>query len=273
VGVAELSDEILMAYVDRQLGFEDHMRVEAAVARDPDLRARVEIFRATGAPLAKIFEKPMVEPVPAWLTDMVLNYEPGDHPQKARKPARNRFDFLRWWQGLFPELPRWQMAAAGIAILLAGVGVGSMLDRTNIPAGGQRLVMLDKGRLIAEGAFDDVLETTPSMQEMRIGGVGRDAIIMRVVLTFKSKDTSYCREFEVSSGAAGNQAGVACRTGSGRWAIEAYVPSRGGTRPAEETQPSIRISENVIDSIVSKIMDGDAFDGKDEAAVLKKNWP
>ena len=75
--MGDRNDELLMAYGDGELGPDDRVRVETLLANDPESRTHLDIFRATGAPLAVLFGKPMLEPIPAHLVAFVLNYECG----------------------------------------------------------------------------------------------------------------------------------------------------------------------------------------------------
>ena len=85
--MAEVTDELLMAYADADdaLSPLQRAKVEAFLQAHPSARRRIEIFRATGAPLSRLYGRPMAEPVPAHLKDFVLNY-----PLEAEGPGNHR---------------------------------------------------------------------------------------------------------------------------------------------------------------------------------------
>ncbi len=271
--MANLTDEILMAYADGELSTDDRVRVEAILHRDAESRARLGIFQSTGAPLAVLYEKPMLEPPPAHLVAMILNRGPAQtqkNMSRAKPMPRIR------WQWLFPDHLHWQMAAASAAMLVAGGSIGWSLHETSAPeAAGSQLVAFDDGHLYATGALQRVLDTTPSGQEARIAGAASDAVTMRVHLTFKTKGQYYCREYEVGAAGHGNHVGLGCRDAAGRWAIQVYVPS---TLPSPssstglQTVPAGATTEVAIDTVVDKLIDGDALGRNDEIAAINRRW-
>ncbi|HZV20498.1 MAG TPA: hypothetical protein VE986_03025 [Hyphomicrobiales bacterium] len=270
--MGDRTDEKLMAYVDGELGPKDRLMVEAELARNPQLRADLEVFRSTRAALEAIYDGPSKEPPPAWLVDMVLNYNV-DAP--ARQAQSRRYKLSKLLERLTEVLPQsqlqWRLAGSA-AILIVGVGIGWTAGRTFMqPGPASSIVTIDNGRLVAAGEFNTVLEGAPSMEEMWIGGSGRDAIIARVTLTYKAKHASYCREFEVASGSE-KELGVACRTNSGKWAIQAYVPTKGAIQSKDTLKPALRVGESIIDTIFDKTSDGDALGSKEEAAAIKRGW-
>ena len=61
--MAELSDEILMAYADGVLDADTAKRVEMALTDHPEYRERIEKFRATRHPVQRAFDDVMKEPM------------------------------------------------------------------------------------------------------------------------------------------------------------------------------------------------------------------
>ena len=87
--VAKVTDEMLMAYADGALALLLRgPRWKLSCRTDPEARRRVEIFRATGAPLSKLYGQPMSEPVPAHLRDFVLNYPLCAETPRAQRQKR-----------------------------------------------------------------------------------------------------------------------------------------------------------------------------------------
>lgn len=281
--MAKLTDEMLMAYADGQLNALARAKVEAVLPGDQDARRRLGVFRATGAPLAQLYAGPMAEPVPAHLKDFVLNYRAPAAPAKKASLAKGRLakalagsldkarrageSFGAWLAQPMPQTARWRLAAAPAAMLALGAGAGFFLHGGATP---DSLVAFEGGRILASGALRHVLETQPSGQEARIGGVRGEAVSMRATLTFKSKDDSYCREYEIATPGAGGFAGLGCRGRDGDWALQVHagtmVSAKDGSRPAAHTPPV------ALDEIVDRMIEGDAFGKKQEAEAIASGW-
>lgn len=275
--MAKVTDEMLMAYADGALSALGRAKVEAFLQANPEARRRVEVFRATGAPIAKLYEKPMAEPVPAYLKDFVLNY-PADAAlpkaqlswvglfQRLVSRARILTSIAQWFER--PAQPmRWQLAAASAALLALGVGAGAFLY-----SGGSSsdLVAFHDGHIYASGALRNVLEEEPSGRDARIGGIRGDAVTMRANLTFKSEQQTFCREYEIATPGARGFVGLGCRDSDGKWALEVHIPSggsaTGGVKPAGGSD------NDALDEIVNHMIDGDAFGNEQEAAAIKSGW-
>ena len=286
--MAKVTDEMLMAYADGALAPLARAKVEAFLQNDPEARRRVEIFRATGAPLSKLYGQPMSEPVPAHLRDFVLNYDaraatPKAQLSKMRLPtewmAKSLAGFAQnarlltaslaqWLEKPPSQTVRWQFAAASAAILAVGAGAGILMH-----GGGNassELVAFEDGHIFASGALQRVLETLPSGEEARIAGVRGQAVSMRANLTFKSKQQAYCREYEVATPGVGGFVGLGCRDRDGKWALEVHLPAggsaKGGVRPAGGAENA------ALDEVVDHMIDGDAFGSKQEDAAIGSGW-
>jgi hypothetical protein len=278
--VAKVTDEMLMAYADGALSPLARAKIEAFLQAHPDACRRIEIFRATGAPLSRLYGRPMAEPVPAYLKDFVLNYPLRAEIAKAQTPKKG---FARWLKGLqeetrlftanlvrwlgTPAPARWQFAAASAAFLALGLGVGAYLhsDRAS-----SDLVAFHDGHIYASGPLGDVLEKELSGRESRIAGVRGEAVIMRASLTFKSKENTYCREYEVESPSDGRFVGLGCRGGDGKWALEVNLPASNAVKGRVKTAGGA--DDTALDAIVDHMMDGDVFGKAQEAAAISGGW-
>jgi hypothetical protein len=270
--VAALTDEILMAYADGALDAEARARLAALIKASPEAQARISMFRATGRELSSLYEEVLREPVPVHLTQFVMNYGKGREERAALKspaPAR-RPRMLRLWTGfrerLIPEGAGWQLAAASGVALIIGVSAGFLLHSEGQDGGsGPSLMVLRQGRILASGALHHVLETLPSNEE-RAAGSTNGATAVRAVLTFRAKNGSYCREYEMAV-PRGQFQGLACREAGGHWAVEAHVTQEGaaaGTRVVGHGE--------VLDKIAESRMEGDALGPSDEKAAIKRGW-
>ncbi len=116
----------------------------------------------------------------------------------------------------------------------------------------------------------DVLERELSGHEARIGGVRGEAVTMRASLTFKNKQHTYCREYEIATPSDGGFVGLGCRGHDGKWALELHVPSTNSAKSG------MKIAEGgvntALDAIVDRMIDGDAFDIEQEAQAVRNGW-
>ena len=174
--MAKVTDEMLMAYADGALSPLARAKVEAFLQAHPEVRGRVEIFRATGAPLSRLYGRPMAEPVPAHLKDFVLNYPLDAETAKAQSQKEGLAKWLErlqdgtrrftanlvQWLGTPAPAARWQLAMASAALLALGLGVGAFLHSDS---GSSDLVAFHDGHIYASGPLGDVLEKELSGRE------------------------------------------------------------------------------------------------------------
>jgi hypothetical protein len=286
--VAAFTDEILMAYADGALDAETHARIAAALKADAVARARVSMFRATGKELSSLYDGVLREPVPEHLIEFVMDYGKGREASPVQKspvqtrrtpaasslgrafaPAR-RPRSPRLWAALgdrlIPQGAGWQLAAASAAALTVGMSAGFLLGGEGQDSGsGPSLAVLRQGQILASGALHHVLENLPSNAE-RAAGSSQGSIAVRAVLSFRTKEGGYCREYEMAS-AEGQFQGLACRQAGGQWAVEAHVAqgaAPAGTHPVAHGE--------VLDKITGSRMEGDAFGQSEEKAALKRGW-
>lgn len=278
--MAKVTDEMLMAYADGALSPLARAKVEAFLQAHPEAGGSVEIFRATGAPLSTLYERPMAEPVPAHLRDFVLNFRLDAETSKAQSQKER---LAKWLDGLedgtrrftanlaqWLETPagRWQLATASAVCVAIGLGVGVFLHSDS---GSNDLVAFHDGHIYANGPLGDVLEKELSGREIRIAGVrGGEAVTMRASLTFKSKQNTYCREYEVVSTTDGGFVGLGCRGSDGKWALEVHLPANTSAKRGVKTAAAA--DNAALDAIVDRMIDGDAFGNAQEAAAISSGW-
>ncbi|WP_299204421.1 hypothetical protein [uncultured Tateyamaria sp.] len=187
-----VSDKDLMAYADGALTGTEHARVAAAVMKDPDLRARLDVFKRS----TELAQSAMpLEDVPEALKERIRATveasensatDAGDNTIAPLKPAV--------WTGQ----SAWLGAIA--ASLVLGVGLGAFLlnPNENDPT-----------------AFDlapvvTILETAASGTS-----VAHDGVDTRLIASFEAGDGAFCREFEARLEDRSDLIGVGCRTDTG----------------------------------------------------------
>ena len=225
-------DEMLMAYADGELDAAARDEVEAAIAADPALRARVEAHRELRRQVLGAYAGAAEEPVPDRLVAML---QPA--PVIDLAAARTRRTPRVW--------PAWSNWAAIAATLVVGVLAGRMTEPSPpIAARG--------GALVAQGELARTLDTELASVS---GAVG---------LSFRNRDGDYCRTFR-----SGGVAGLACRDADGwgvRMATTAGPAVAGDYRMAGSETPT-----EVLRAVEATIA-GAPLDAAAEAAARARGW-
>jgi hypothetical protein len=258
------TDEMLMAYADDELDPALRAAVEAAVGRDPRLRARLSRFAQTGAPVAALYQSPMTETIPHRILSTIMDTAIGREEHRRNVPSQRLLAGV--WQMLLGG-PRWRMALACSILLLLGAGGIWQATRTGerVP----KLVAVVQDRLFARGLLKQALETVPSRNRIDLGS-GPSMLSVEAVLTFQNRQRAFCRQYGVTS-ASGNFAGVACRGGDGEWRIDIHAADALQSSRSDRTTPAGRTSSD-IEATVSQAMEGDALGREDEEALIRKSW-
>ncbi len=244
-----IDDETLMAYADGELSALETKRVEAAMAEDPALAARVARFRAVRRALRTAYDSVAAEPIPEHLRALlgdVATHEPIEPPRQVVNLAEQRNA-----RSLRLGPPAWAAIAASLI-------VGVIAGRAVWPS--QSLFTGQTGRLYAGSELSQVLET-------RLASEADNATAAtRIGLTFRAKDGDVCRTFAHGRD-ANTVSGLACREAQ-RWAVRVVVsgPAARGAYQQASSAPSA-----VLDAVDSMI-DGEALDAAQEQALRDRHW-
>ncbi len=223
--MTRIDDDLLMAYADGELPPEQVSRIEALLARDPEARKRVRLYRESAALARAAFAPTLEEPLPAALEERV------------REMAREDSRVIR-----FPASPRRRMLrrlalplAASLALVI-GFAAGSRLQ----PEG--------ESALLARA-----LESTPS------GAIGPGEVLP--LATLESADGRWCRQFERPRDGRIAR-GVACREPDGRWRVVALLEQEtgggSGYRPAGAPEDPLA---PLVDKLGMQAIDAEAEAG------------
>ncbi len=238
-----ISDEILMAYLDNELPPDERERVNAALAADPVLQARLKRQERVHAILSTAFDPALKQPVPARIVDAAMTTPVSLQPSWRDKVA-----------GL---LPRWSGAALTGAAAALGVtlAVGIVLYAGLVRDPGHRSVPF-----AAEGRLAQALDTQLAGDEVREGP--------RVGVSFRAGDGQVCRTFDLGA-ARENFAGIACREPSG-WTVNTFVsaPVRSGA-PYELAGAGL---PDEVRKAVDGMIDGAPFDAAAERRARDGGW-
>jgi len=242
-----IDDARLIAYVDGELDARGRAEVEAALAADPLLAARLARHRELKARLARTFDPIALEAPPERLRATV-----GGGAQSAannvvrladrRNPPRAKS--TRTW-----KWPSWTPIAASLAV---GTVAGFMLSHQDTGP----LAARPDGLLAARGELANALEHAPS------GEAGP----VRIGLSFRTAE-SYCRTFEMD---ARRLAGVACKEGPGWVARMTTSVAPPGTQPAYRTAASSM--PTAVLTAVGQMMVGQSLDRAGEDTARARGW-
>lgn len=257
--MTKLTDEILMAYVDGELDEKETNDVSKAIEADPKVQKRIEIFTDSAAMLQGVYDAPLHEAVPKRLLKAIGDSESG-------KPPRKLFDRI----ADFLRMPAWQPAYALMAsfVLLIGIGAGYLASEIINPNKAFSPVALNSEK------FSRGLETTASGQTFNIAD---RALQVTPVSTFLDKSQRYCRQYEqVIIGQNGEKSlshGIACRDASGNWHTMIYIaPHSAGKSPANSTEYITAGDEDLIDTMVSRLMASPPLAIEEEAKLINQAW-
>lgn len=269
--MSDVSDEMLMAYVDGELSDADRNQVDNFVVRNPEAKRRLTAFASTQRALGGVLRDTINEPIPVRLLDTVFNAPLAVAAAPARAARSERVSFVAQLRSLLLPLTPAHAIGAIAALCLVGVVEGS--QRSFGPRGQEAspLVMTAGGRMLAHGALLVGLETAASGVPVTFGG-GEERGSLKAILTFKRLDGLNCRIYELdhASGLLAN--GVSCRNAMGQWSVEVHdgagarKPAAGQIVPAGGSMPSI------VDAAVDRMIAGDAYGHEDEEKLLKNHW-
>jgi hypothetical protein len=244
------SDERLMAFADGELEREERAAIEAAMASDPTIAARVEHFRAQRELLRRSFDAQLHEPVPQRLLDTALTAPMGAANivglQDARV-ARSTANPRTW------SWPHWTAMAAS---LLVGLLVGQSM---RAPRDGASLVAAHDGGLVARGDLDAALT----------GQAAGELAPIAIGFTYRAKSGEYCRTFTVTRGTA--LAGIACREG-GEWDVRVLSQVDASTSAAGEYRMAGAVLPPLVLQAVEAQIAGEPLDAAAESAARRTEW-
>jgi len=218
-----LSDEILVAFADRELEEPVATMVDTAMASDPAIAKRVaEFLRSRRLARSAFPDETMTDVSPELRAAVQAQIDQLEPPSRPEVPLRFRSKVGVPFAGKWPLGMALAAGVAGLTIAAAGYLVGRQNSTLSQAAGSVALLADPQvGRVLGEGRSGEE-------QDLPFGRI-------RVVSTFRMADGALCREFKLQA-PSGAWAAVACRNGNWRitFAVAeattagAYIPSGGG---------------------------------------------
>ena len=243
------SDDVLSSYLDGEAGPTLAREIEAAMAADPALVARMEKLGANDALLREAVDEALGE-VPPHLTAALQTQPSAQIIEFRPKPKAGAAQPARHVRHL---------AAASVAALAIGVTLGLAV----MPSPKPLVAASRDGVLLAGDRLGAALASTPSGVQAPVG-----AEKLTVALSFRGRDGRLCRQFDLGSDGKASK-GVACRQGKD-WRIEGWITAHPGS--SGEYQTAGGPDDAAITAVVDKLGVAQALDRAGEAAAIKGGW-
>lgn len=239
---AEITDRLLLAYVDGELSDADCAAVEAAAAADPTVAARLQLHTELASDVRGAFADIADEPVPTRLLKAV---EAG--PPSAPRTFGEVIPFRpRAAPARRPPLP----LAAAIAASLA---IGVLLGRLAWPVPSSPI----GPDLTARSSLALALNQALSGEHLGKVSVG---------LSFRSADGPVCRTFRIESEAQG----LACRAGA-QWRVRMVLPAAPAAAHTDYQTAASPLAPPLAD-LAQSLADGPAMDAAAERRARANGW-
>lgn len=255
-------DETLMAYVDNEVDADTRRVIDAAIASDPEVAARVALQRALVGQLQTAYAPIIAEPVPSHLLETLRDNQSTPRTDKviSLNAARAGKDSAKdKAQENAKAAPRWSwQMLGGIA---ASLVIGVMLGRNGMPGNEVGMMSAQDGQLRARGTLAVALNTQ----------VAGDAVVgepVKIGLSYAAKSGAYCRAFMLKDGPS---AGVACRD-NGDWRIQLLTREKAGNQAGTTYRMAGSAMPDSILRLVDAEIAGEALDAAGERAAIQRGW-
>ena len=252
----KITDEILSAFIDGELDDTDTDDVKEALLRDKALVRRLEQLKSADRLIASTYGAIDKTPMPTAVLDMLAPAELADGDDNIVRLPFHRIP---------AAVKAWAAPIAATLMFVVGLGLGAQFSAPDRDQ--NRGSILAAGEIDKAGALHLVLETVASAETYVVDAASGAAITP--LLTFRTADGAYCREFTAVQGETTNR-GVACRK-ENAWEIQfaARVPA-AQTNPDAYSTASAGVSAQ-FDEIVDNMIAGEPL-GPDEERTLLKRW-
>jgi hypothetical protein len=251
----DITDELLVAYVDDELDPAQRAMVSSVLASNPALCRRAEEMRLASDLLRDAFPLATEASIPAPI-EAAAN--------RLAEACAQRSSSGSWLESLFQN--RWKYAIATAVVLSVAVSASYLARRAgNEPAEHLLTGLTQIGR---DTPLYGVLESTPSAEVINVPA--EDAAV-RAVLTFRAKDGRFCREFEVLAGSGDGSTGIACRDKEG-WRAEVLLSAAAAPTDSNYYTPASGSDQPAVAEVVERLIEGDPLSAEEEANVLARGW-
>lgn len=244
-------DETLMAYADGELDAATTARIDALLAADDSLKARIAMFARTRRAASEALGPIATEQVPEALARAVKAMVDRDAQSRASNVLA--FKQPQKKQGRLNRASWLLAAAATVLLFVAGSGgylIGSI---------GMLPARDDDFAAIRDPAIIRALSEVPSGKPVELAATGRK---LESILSFKLEDGTFCREFRVQEPDAKGVVSIACLE-QNRWQTHLLMAA---TRPEEGYVPAGSVE--TIDAYLASIHASSPLEGPEEEQLL-----
>lgn len=281
----EVTDEMLMSYVDGGLTHEQTTAVERLLKTDASTRQFVRELQRVNELSRQAYNDPISEPVPQRLIDTIEADAGADTTRVTKTVAGDDSESdgecsergavvplkRRWFTSRSSRSFALPAAAAMAAALTLAVGIGvgmSLISPTS------------RERQIAVGPVTPGSQLATQLQSLASGtpdNFARDQQLL-IIGTFRDRGGRLCREFEVLKASGGVQvpesAAVACLSGREGWRIEGAFRL---AQPATQTSPDSYVpsgapEKDALSSLMSTLGAQPLLSPSEEAALISRGW-
>jgi hypothetical protein len=246
----KISDEMIMAYVDGELEGAQAESVRQALAQDPELARRAEIFSESAAVL-RVFDVPLDEEVPEQLLETVRTVPAGSWSSRLSARAGRLF------AGLGPR----PVPALAVVLILV---LGGWLAYQGLHEPGVQ----GYPSFIAGQSLSHILETVPSGQEASAD----NRVTVMPVLTFAGENGTFCRRFDVRRAGEVLGSGIGCRTGPEKWKVLSYQGQEQEEGSPVRQGYELAGSEDSLDRFMEDHRQGPILSIQEERDLLQRRW-
>lgn len=251
----DISDDELMAHVDRELDEARSAEIDQQLLTDAALRKRIKPYVITREHLPAAFEATMDD---ATRTRFVAAI---DRALIAPSTTERTTKPIDVWQALKDTwssfLAQWMPTPVRFAGALGlGVLVGWTLSHRLQQTPTSDQIALVNGALVATSTLRQALEAEASRDIVAKAGT-------TVTATFRTLSGSFCREFTSTK-----HQGLGCRTSDGNWEIRAYEKARktGSSQVVPVGEKS------VVEAAINETTDNVVLSKDAEARLISQSW-
>ncbi len=255
----EITDQMLSAYIDGELELFEVEIVEEQLARNKGLRDHVDRLNAVNSLLNQAFS--IEKDVPEKLCKLVENSRVDlenvtafrSKKEKSQKKSSNFY------------IPT---AIAASITLVLGVMFGYWTQST--PEKNELDAIL-VSNIDGHSELYDVLENSPSSTSVKLIGRDNQEIMIEPLLSFKSVNGDYCREFDIHDSNKA-LAGIACREADATWRLEIIVAS--DTQPSADGKYQLSSGQDkeALDYVARNLMSNGPLSKTEEADLIARQW-
>jgi surface antigen len=230
-----------------------------ALARSPAMMELFESFGFARDRMARVFDDVLAAPVPERLLAIV----------HASAPSRTRPTGSLAGASMLARLGNlFRMPVFSPAIAIPAVLVSAAAGWLASDALRSNFVPLEDRGFLASAPLQKALELTPSGASASVV----EGVTFKPTLTFASVQQTWCRQYELSYGAALRSGGLACRARDGVWRVIGLTEPE--PPPATPPPGGIEIvgKEDVLDGIRAQVRGGNVLERDEVERLIKERW-